>query len=340
MTIRSILLATVAVGFALAAPFTATAQDAIGSGSSFVAPLMERWVDLAKDYAGVTIQYKTDGSANGQNKVLAREVDFAITDSPMSVDALAGGQMVQFPIAIGAVVCVVNMPGIVSGQLKLDGTLLAAIYGGKIKNWNDPAITSVNPGVKLPDLPIRPVWQADATGPTYAFTQYLLAANADWREKYGSVIKKRWAVGSSVASNPAMFEAMQTLPGSIGYLSYGLAMSNNLVMVQLKNSAGNFVAADPEEFANSLADVKWAEAPNLVVNLVNRPGAQSWPILAPIYVQMPADPKNIKRSEATRKFFDFATSRKGRGAVRGSNLVLLPEPTQAIVQAIWAKING
>ena len=316
---------------------TAAESDIIGAGSSFPNAVYQKWIEMARAQAGVEVKYDPVGSGGGQNKILAGESNFGVSEMPMPDEMKEVGNLVQFPAVIGGVVCVANVPGLASNQLKLDGVLLADIYVGKIKMWNDPRIAAANPGVKLPDMEVRPVYQRDLIGTTFVFTQYILAANADWREKHGARITKRWAVGSNVDGNIFMGDTIKTVPGSIGYMDFNTALTNKYPTVQLLNQAGKYVPPTVPNFAAAAANADWAKAKDLVVSLINQPGANSWPITTPSYVQIPRKPKVPAHNQVALKFFDLAFS-KGGDAAAQSNLVALPPAAQAAVRAGWAKI--
>ncbi len=333
------VIAAIAAGILLVLPVPATAQDAVGAGSSFIGPAMKRWTAMAASQASLSVTYDPVGSSRGQSKILAREVDFGASDSPMSEETRANANLLQFPVVIGAVVCVVNVPGIATDQLRLNGPLLADIYTGKIKNWNDPKIAEINPGLKLPDMDIRPVSQTNLAGTTFVYTQYLLSTNAEWREKFGPAITKRWAIGSAVGSNTLMMETLKTLPGSIGYTDYGSAIANKYAAVLLQNKAGKYVTASPAHFSAGVDTAEWTKSPDLVVNLINQPGDNAWPILTASYVQIPVDPQDPSRAQAVRKFFDFAFTKGGQAATE-AQFIPLPTPAQAAVRAMWNKTGS
>ena len=150
---------------------------------------MRRWLELVPAALAVKASYDPLGSGNGRKKVLARDVGFGASDEPMAADKLANGNLVQLPLGFGGMVCAVNLPGMTDNQFRLTGAPLAGIYAGTGKKWNDPKIVAANPGVALPDMDIHPVSQGTPNGPmpgtTFNFTQYLLATNQDWRDKFG-----------------------------------------------------------------------------------------------------------------------------------------------------------
>ena len=304
---RRALLGAAGCVFAMSAAKGAGVTPIFGAGSSFIDPVMRRWVALVPGALGVQPSYDPVGSGNGRNKILAGDVDFGAFDEPMAADKLANGGLVQFPLVFGGIVCAVNLPGLAVNRLRLTGTLLGGIYAGAIKKWNDPKIVAVNPGVALPDVDIHPVSQGTPNGPmpgtTFNFTQYLLATNQDWRDKHGPAITKRWAVGSMVASNAFMVETLKVLPGAIGYMSFGEAAKARVTTVAMMNKAGQTVDATAAALAAATEQADWAKSPDLVVNLLDLPGERSWPIVIATYALLPREPK--KNAEALQSLFRF-----------------------------------
>ena len=171
------------------------AQDITGAGATFPAPIYAKWADAYKKATGDRLNYQSIGSGGGIKQITAKTVDFGASDMPLSDDELAKDGLVQFPTVIGGVVPVVNITGVAPGQLKLTGQLLGDIYLGKITKWNDPAITALNPGVKLPDAAISPVHRADGSGTTFIFTNYLSKVNPEWKAKVGEGTAVNWPTG-------------------------------------------------------------------------------------------------------------------------------------------------
>ncbi len=339
LTRRHILTAAAALTAAPAMRARADGPMITGAGSSFPNSVVQKWIVMAREQIGMDVKFDPIGSGGGQNKIKAKEVDFAVSEMPMPDQMKELSDLVQFPISIGGVVCVANVPGLEANKLKLDGVLLADIYVGKIKMWNDPRIVKSNPGVALPDMEIRPVFQRDLIGTTFVFTQYILAANADWREKYGPRITKRWAIGSHVDGNIFMGDTIKTVPGSVGYMDFNTAITNKYPTVSLLNAAGKHVAPTVPAFAAAAGNADWSKANDLVVSLINQPGDASWPITTPSYVQMPRKPEKAGNGEAVRKFFDFAFAKGGQAATE-SNLVSLPAPAHAAVRKMWQSMTA
>ena len=313
-------------------------QDAIGGGSPFPAVVYQKWIEMAKADANLSIIFDTAGGAPaGQNRLLAREIDFAVSGLPMPESVRTTGGVQQFPVLVGAIVPIVNLPGVASTRLKLNGALLAKIYTGGIRKWNDPAIVAINPDLTLPDLEIRPVSLRDGgLAASYGFTQYILAADADWRARHGDVVTKRWAIGSTVEDPVSMAETIKVLPGSIGYMPYGVAAKMKMPMVSLLNKAGHYVSPSLEGIAAATNNANWQGATDLVMTLVNQPGDTAWPISQTSYAQTPIEPKDPARRRAVLAFFDFAY-RQGGSVLAEYGFVPLPETVQNRVRAQWAR---
>jgi phosphate transport system substrate-binding protein len=166
-------VAFVAASLLVSATPVAAQNVIVGAGASFPAPLYAKWAEAYNKATGIKVNYQSVGSGAGLKQIQGKTVDFGASDMPLTPEQLAKDGLVQFPTVIGGVVPVVNVPGIKPGELKMTGQLLADIYLGKIKNWNDPAIANLNPGVKLPDQAIATVNRADGSGTTFIFTNYL-----------------------------------------------------------------------------------------------------------------------------------------------------------------------
>lgn len=338
LTRRGLLASATAIATTPALRAFANNPAILGAGSSFPNAVIQKWIVMAREQIALEVNFEPIGSGGGQNRIKAKEVDFAVSEMPMPDEMKEIAELVQFPISIGGVVCVANVPGLEANQLKLNGVLLAQIYVGGIKMWNDPKIAAINPGVTLPDMEIRPIFQRDLIGTTFVFTQYILAANADWREKYGPRITKRWAIGSNVDGNIFMGDTIKTVPGSVGYMDFNTAITNRYPTVSLLNAAGKYVAPTVPNFAAAATKADWAKSKDLVVSLINQPGDASWPITTPSYVQTPKKPAKAETSEVLKRFFDLAFTKGGQAAT-DSNLVPLPPAAQTAVRKIWGTIG-
>ena len=174
---------------------SAGAAEITGAGATFPAPLYAKWADGYQKATGNRVNYQSIGSGGGIQQIKAKTVDFGASDMPLAAEQLAKDGMMQFPVAIGGVVPVINLPGLKPGDMKLTGQVLGDIYLGKITKWNDKAIVALNPTLKLPESDIGVVRRADGSGTTFIFTNYLSKANAEWKQKVGEGTAVQWPVG-------------------------------------------------------------------------------------------------------------------------------------------------
>jgi len=329
---RFTLLAATAALFGAAG--AAQAADITGAGSSFAAPLYEAWGAAAKSASGINVNYQSVGSSAGQNQVLAGTVDFGASDNPMAPAKRTAGHIFQFPTAMGGIVPVVNLPGIKPNALRLSGEVLARIYVGDITQWNDPKITALNPGLKLPDTAIATVHRADGSGTTFVFTSYLSKVSADWHDQVGANSSVAWPGGAGAKGNDGVAASVRNTEGGIGYVEYAYATHNHLTTVELQNHAGKFVAANLASFSDAAQSADWTKSGDLSVDLLDMPGAAAWPILSATYVLVPMMPKNPDQAKAVRTFFDWSFAH-GDEAAKGLDYVVLPATVKSAVDKAW-----
>lgn len=275
----------------------AFAATLTGAGASFPFPLYSKmFAEYAKG-SDNTVNYQSVGSGAGQNQLLSQTVDFAGTDVPIPAENVSKypGKVLTIPTALGAVVPSYNIPG-VDATLKFTGKVLADIYLGKIKTWNDAAITKLNPDVRLPPLPITVVRRSDGSGTTGVFTDYLSKVSGEWKSKVGSATSVSWPVGIGARGNDGVAGAVKSTPGSIGYIELTYALQNKIDFGTVQNRAGKFVKA-------SKAGVNAAAATTVLpasgyVSITNAPGESSYPISTFTYVIFYAEQKYGNRTEA------------------------------------------
>ncbi|HEY4559953.1 MAG TPA: phosphate ABC transporter substrate-binding protein PstS, partial [Lysobacter sp.] len=220
---RSTRARALALSLAIAS-FGAQAADVTGAGASFIYPVMSKW---SADYAKATgnkINYQSIGSGGGIAQAKAGTVDFGSTDAPLKPEDLAKSGLIQFPSVIGGVVPVINVPGVASGAMKLDGDVLARIFLGEITMWNDPAIVATNGGIKLPAKKITVVHRSDGSGTTFNFVNYLSKVSPSWKQKVGEGTMVQWPTGIGGKGNEGVAAYVKQIQGGIGYveLSYAL----------------------------------------------------------------------------------------------------------------------
>ena len=323
-----------AVAFAGASLSAQAQQQITGAGATFPAPVYAKWGEAAESAIGVQLNYQAIGSGGGQNQILNRTVDFGASDAPMDPAKLQTGKLLQFPTVMGAVVPIVNVPGVETNQLKLTGEVLAEIYLGKVTSWNDAKISALNPGISLPKLAIAPVYRADGSGTSFVFTSYLAAVSPDWKDQVGASTAVSWPAGAGAKGNDGVAATIRSTRGGIGYVENAYATQNHLVTIQLKNKAGQFVSPSMESFSAAASSGDWTHAANYAVSLINLPGEHVWPIVSPTFVELPKSPADPARGANVIKFFDWAYKSGGEIA-RQLEYIPLPASVQDAVRASW-----
>ena len=315
-------------------PGLLAAQTITGAGATFPAPVYAKWGEAAKTAIGVELNYQPIGSGGGQNQITNRTVDFGASDAPMDADRLKSANLLQFPTVMGAVVPIVNLPGVAANQLKLTGDVLAGIYAGTITKWNDPAIAAINPGVTLPSVTVAPVYRADSSGTSFVFTSFLAEQNADWKSKVGAGQSVRWPAGNGARGNDGVAATVKNTRGALGYVENAYATQNSLVTTQLRNKDGKFVTPTLAAFTAAAQNGDWTSAPNFAVSLIDQPGADSWPVVSATFLLVPKDPKEPAREADVLKWVDWAYAHGGDIA-KNLEYIALPAAVQDKVRAAW-----
>lgn len=328
-----LIAAAVALCGTLTVP--AVAGDFTGAGATFPAPVYAAWGADYKAKSGNALNYQAIGSGGGQTQILNRTVDFGASDAPMAPAKLESGKLLQFPTVVGSVVVIVNLDGVKADELKLTGPVLADIYLGKIAKWNDPAITKLNPGLKLPDLAILPVYRSDGSGTTFVFTSYLSAVSGDWKGKVGAATSVKWAAGNGAKGNDGVAGTVKNAKGALGYVEYVYASANALTTTELENKAGKFVKPTVPAFQAAAAAADWATAKNFDASMIDTAGETAWPIVSATFILLPKDPAEPAASLEVMKFFDWAYT-NGDKAAEDLHYVALPAAVKDRVRAAWA----
>jgi len=318
---------------------SAFAKDVSGAGATFPAPLYLKWADAYKKATGAAVNYQGVGSGAGRKQIEARTVNFAGSDIPQKGDWLDQRGLVQWPMVMGGIVPIVNLEGVGPSDLVLDGQTLGDIYTGKIKRWNDAALTALNPKVKLPDLPIIVIRRSDGSGTTYNFTYYLSAVNADFKKNIGTGEAVEWPVGIGGKGNDGVANNVMQTKGSIGYVELAFAIQNGLAYTDMINSAGKRVKPKFESFQEAAQNADWIKADHFNLVLANQPGANAWPMTVATFILMPIEAEDREASAAALKFFDWAYA---NGDQMAKDLDYIPMP-QAVVEkvksAVWSQIK-
>ncbi|WP_097459813.1 phosphate ABC transporter substrate-binding protein PstS [Mangrovitalea sediminis] len=316
---------------------TAAAADVkniSGAGSTFIYPIFAKWADTYHKNTGVKLNYQSIGSGGGIRQIEAKTVDFGASDAPMKPEQLEKQGLIQFPMVMGGVIPCVNLPGIKAGELKLDGTTLADIFMGKIKEWDAKEIQALNPGVKLPHRSITVVHRADGSGTTWIFTNYLTKVSKTWAEKVGNDKAVQWPTGVGAKGNEAVANYVERIKGGIGYVELAYVLQNHMTYVDLKNKAGKYVAPTLDTLQSAAANADWADAKGYYMVLTDQPGDTSWPITGATFVLMHKQPKEAAVSQAAMKFFDWSY-RKGAGMAKELQYVPIPMNVVEMIEKSW-----
>lgn len=316
----------------------AQAQDVTGAGATFPAPIYAKWADAFHKETGARVNYQSVGSGAGLKQIKAKTVDFGASDMPLKDDDLSKDDLMQFPTVIGGVVPVVNIKGILPGQIKLTGPVLADIYLGKITKWNDPVITTLNPGLALPDAAIAVVRRADGSGTSFLFTNYLSKVSPDWKAKVGEGTAVEWPVGSGGKGNEGVAAFVQRLPNAIGYVEYAYVKQNKMTYVQLRNQDGQFVEPDDVNFKAAAATADWSRSFYQI--LTNQPGKAAWPLTGATFILMHKSADKPANSASVLKFVDWAYKPSGDKMATELEYVPLPESVKDLVRKQWASIKS
>ncbi len=326
-----------ALGWLLAA--AAHAQEITGAGATFPGPIYTKW---GEDYAragGDVLNYQGVGSGAGVTQIINRTVDFGASDTPVASDRLASEDLLQFPAVIGAVVVVVNVPGVDGDTLRLTGPVIAEIYLGRIRMWNAPEIQRLNPSLALPNVPIAPAYRADSSGTTNIFSNYLAAVSLPFQTGVGAGNSIPWKTGVGAPGNAGVAASVINIKGGIGYVEYAYATENGMQTPLLQNRAKQFVRPTEAGFSAASVQVNWKDAPNLAATMLNLGGPATWPIVSATYILLPRNPSDPARAARVLKFFDWAFTDGGQAATSLRYMTLPPE-AQAQVRLRWSEVKG
>jgi phosphate transport system substrate-binding protein len=292
-----------------------------GAGATFPYPVYSAWAYDYNKATDVQFNYQSIGSGGGIRQITDRTVDFGASDAPLPPEQLEKDRLLQFPAVMGGVVPVVNIEGIAPGQMKLDSEAVCKIYLGEIKNWDDPKIKSLNPGLKLPNHEITVVHRSDGSGTTAIFTNYLSGACPAWKEKVGAGTSVNWPVGIGGKGNEGVANYTARAADSIGYVEFAYAVQNKLAYALLKNPAGNFVAPSFESFEDAAATANFDPAKNFYLWLVNAPGKHAWPIAGATFILLAKE-----KTDSNKKVVKFYNWAFNHGDSKAKELIYVPLP--------------
>jgi phosphate ABC transporter phosphate-binding protein len=302
-----------------------------GAGATFPFPVYEKWfTNYRRENPAVQIMYEPVGSAAGIRRLLSKSVDFGASDSPEVIHEIAPGDEAKyllFPSVVGAVVPVVNLPG-VQGDIAFTPEALAGIYLGKIKRWNDPILARNNKNLRLPDLDIVVVHRADGSGTSYAWTDFLSKTDPEWKAQVGTSLTPKWPVGREADGNDGVSKLVREQSGSIGYVEFIYALQNHLSYGRVRNRNGEFVPASLESIA-AAASHSTKMRRDLKGSIVDAPGAGVYPISSFTWVVIPAHIEDAIKRRALTAFLGWMLGPAQRQAAA---LGYLPIPKELAIQ--------
>ncbi len=323
---------------------TASGQsvDLTGAGATFPYPIYSKWFSDYAQKTGVRINYQSIGSGGGIRQLSEETVDFGASDSPMSDAELAGakgGAILHFPTVLGADVITYNLPGVTTA-LKFTPAVIADIFSGRIKKWNDARIASLNAGVALPAQDILVVHRSDGSGTTYIFTDYLSTAVPSWKASVGKGKDVKWPVGLGAKGNEGVSGQVKQTPGSIGYVELAYAKQNSLPIAAIRNKSGQFVAASVEAVTAAAAGAAKALPANTDyrISIVDAPGAGSYPISSFTWMLVYQNQRDPAKGKKLVDFLNWALTDGEKEAVI-LDYAPLPADMATTVKARLATIN-
>ncbi len=330
LKVHSARHAIIALVIGLLPAISAAQTPLSGSGSTFVAPIMTRWVtEYEKAHRDVQISYMPNGSAAGMAQVTRGLVDFGATDAPLTNAQLANAatKVIHVPVIIGADVPAYNLKS-VKTELKFTPQLLAGIFLGRITKWSDSAVAAANPGTSLPEELITVVHRSDGSGTTYVWTEYLSKVSPEWKQKIGQGTSVKWPVGVEGKGNEGVSAAIRQTDGSIGYLELAYAIRDKVAYGSVQNASGEFVKASVKSTSAAAASAKMTD--DLRVSISNAPGADSYPIASFSWVLVPTTLHGTAKGKALA---DFLTWVVGDGQRFAPDLFYAPLPDHVVQQA-------
>lgn len=306
-----------------------------GGGATFPFPLYAKWAYLYKARTGLALNYLSIGSGGGLEQIQARTVDFGASEFPLPAARLEALGLLQFPMTVGAVVMGVNLPGLQGARLQLTGEMIGRIYLGEVTLWNDKALRDLNPGLKLPGLPITVVHRADGSGTTWLFTQYLTRSCPAWGKAVGTGPSVSWPVGAGGKGNEGVAAYIKTIPGALGYLEATYAAQSVIATASLRNRDGRFVVPALPAYRAAEEQADWSSPAGDGTFLLDLPGPGTWPMVGASYILIYKNQPDAAKAKSLLAFLDWCL-RDGASVAEGLGYVPLPESAARLVRNAWA----
>jgi phosphate ABC transporter phosphate-binding protein len=299
------------------------------SGATLPAPLYLKWFEsFAQDQPGISIAYDAVGSEEGIEQLQAGKVDFAASDMQLAKDTMPSSALIlHFPTVLGGVVPIYNLSGL-DRPLNLTPQVLAGVYSGAIRRWNDPRIRESNHGIRLPDAEIAVVHRSDGSGTTYVWTSYLSLASPEWKSQYGSGSRVNWPVGASATGNAGVAQLVSKTPNAIGYVELIYAIQHHLNYAAVRNPAGQFIKADLASITAAASDASASQNSDFRFSILNTSGKYAYPISTFTWLLVPAQQSDSPKQAAIAAFLRWMLT-TGQKQCESLGYAPLPRPIVA-----------
>lgn len=314
-----------------------------GAGATFPNIIYQTWIlTYNQKFDNVEINYQSIGSGGGIRQFSDKTVDFGGTDAPMTDSAITtiGGNVLHIPTVLGAVVPTYNLPG-VSQPVRFTPDLLADIFLGKISNWNDARIASVNPGLTLPRQDIIVVHRSDGSGTSYVWTDYLAKVSPEWAQRVGRGTAVNWPVGLGGRGNEGVTATVRQTPGAIGYVELGYALINKMAFGAVRNKAGNWITPSIESVTAAAQGAMDEMGPNtdFRVSITDSPGAQAYPISSFTWLLIRKTYPDAAKARELLRFVRWSLT-EGQAKAAGLGYAPLPKQMLAWIEARLKTVTG
>ena len=333
---KGLFVATVAATLVGAVAFAGDATTISGAGATFPYPVYSKWADTYAKETHIKLNYQAIGSGGGIKQITEGTVDFGASDAPLTPEELDKAGLIQFPVVMGGLAPVINLAGIKAGELKLAPEVLADIFMGKVKKWNDPRLVQSNPGLKLPDAAVTVVHRSDGSGTTWIFTNYLAKVSPEWSKAVGSDKAVAWPTGVGGKGNQGVASYVQRINGAIGYVESAYATQNHMAHAKLRNHDGKFVDPTDDSVQAAAKGADWTHARSFYMVLTDQAGTAAWPITGASFVLVHRQQKDAGTALAVLRFFDWGY-RNGGVAAKELGYIPMPASVVELVEKTWEK---
>jgi phosphate transport system substrate-binding protein len=308
----------------------------VGSGSSVPAPLYSRWAEeYNKRNPKIQMRYLPFGTSEGISQISRSSGDFAAGETPLTAKERTEGKLIEVPSVLIAIVPIYNLPG-VEGELRFSGEVLAEIFLGQIKNWNSPSIAKLNPGVSLPDLPIKVIHRPAGKGSNYIFTEFLSKSSSKFRAEIGTSPSPKWPVGASAERSVDMADKVKSEPGAIGFVEAQYASKSHIPYGAVLNEAGHFIKATDKSITAACKAVESPGWDRFSASLIDSPGADSYPITSFTWLYLGTKSTDSTRAAALADLLNWMFSEGQQIAEREGYSQLPP----VLLEKVKSKVNS